>query len=342
MVVVPSNVTDIPSGALKRCESLGGLATLKIPDSISTMDVWDCKDVSCPLNGCSGATLGTRYCSGYDGVHAGRDAFKDAGSTTVVCVYTDGAAITNNTWAPSCELECNRGYSFPAFEQLQPTHPAPRECTRCPFPKRCPGGSATDPACKEGSQGPGCVQCSRKWFTFGHRCAECPETAVEGLVSFLAGLAAVAIFVVKVWGCTALQVPVSKLEEQRKKFNNRVTNLKSNIETGKQQKSELEDDNFAAFLSIHFFHLQLSAINFSLPGFPFPGLLRAIAQWMKYLFSLDFGSSVECFALPDGVIRNSTAALTVILGKSMMLLAGFTGMIGTMWLLGKCTGHATR
>eukprot|EP01046_Picozoa_sp_COSAG06_P033611 COSAG06_NODE_3443_length_5343_cov_2.163806_1_plen_1049_part_00 len=237
VVVVPSNVTDIPSGALKRCESLGGLATLKIPDSISTMDVWDCKDVSCPLNGCSGAALGTRYCSGYDGVHAGRDAFKDAGSTTVVCVYTDGAAITNNTWAPSCELECNRGYSFPAFEQLQPTRPAPRECTRCPFPKRCPGGSATDPACKEGSQGPGCVQCSRKWFTFGHRCAECPETAVEGLVSFLAGLAAVAIFVVKVWGCTALQ-PVSKLEEQRKKFNNRVTNLESNIETGKQQKSE--------------------------------------------------------------------------------------------------------
>jgi hypothetical protein len=97
-----------------------------------------------------------------------------------------------------------------------------------------------------------------------------------------------------------------------------------------------EINNGVAFFGITAFHLQLSAINLSLPGFPFSDMLRTIAKWISNLFSFDIGTAAapECFenakySEGDGVIKFKIGALCGAVGFAML----------AFWMIGKWTGR---
>ncbi|MDA8539113.1 hypothetical protein N9K47_00040 [bacterium] len=71
--------------------------------------------------------------------------------------------------------------------------------------------------------------------------------------------------------------------------------------------------NSAAFVSMFFYHLQMSTINLQIPSFPFPPFLKALGRWMAdYLATFNFGSFalLEC---NSGAISEIARAIIIVL-----------------------------
>jgi len=155
------------------------------------------------------------------------------------------------------------------------------------------------------------------WFTLGGSCAECPEGAGAELPLVLAGVALL-IIIVGVWKLTFFEI-VEDAEGAR-----------DNAETAATIQGQV--NNAAAFFGITAFHLQLSAINLSLPGFPFPDMLRAIARWMSNLVGLDIGTvaSPEC----HGVTGEKALPTKIALVYGTVAFVMFA-----LWMYGKCKGR---
>eukprot|EP01046_Picozoa_sp_COSAG06_P056556 COSAG06_NODE_10739_length_1626_cov_1.527177_1_plen_363_part_01 len=281
-VAIPDSVVTIGDYAFYECTSL---TTVTFEDSVVAIGEYafqGCNSLTTVSIGDSVVTIGggAFYCDASFGrlttvtigdsvENIGRLAF----TSTMVCVRTDdGAAPTNLPWMPSCAMTCDEGTIFPKFNQLNPDNPtvAP-ECTICPFPERCPGGPGEDAICAAGSKGAGCSECMRGWFAFGGGCTECPKGQGAQLLAPVLGAVAGVIVIVGVWKLSATPETVEDAEGARE-----------NAATAAAIQGQV--NNAVAFFGIAAFHLQLSAINLSLPGFPFPDMLRAIAQWMSNLF----------------------------------------------------------
>jgi hypothetical protein len=231
-------------------------------------------------------------------------------------------------------MTCEEGTSAPRGMELNPENPVTPGCTICPFPERCPGGGFDTP-CTAVSHGPGCSECIPGWYSVGGSCTECPEGGAARYVPLVLAIVAGIIIIVVVWKLSATPDALQELID--------------NAEDAKDLADDAdaihgEVSNAIAFFGITTFHLQLSAINLSLPGFPFSDMLRTIAKWISNLFSFDIGTAAapECFGNAkffgvwmtkysegDGVIKFKIGALCGAVGFAML----------AFWMIGKWTGR---
>jgi hypothetical protein len=250
------------------------------------------------------------------------DSLQSIGSRTFpdntgVCVDTDQPTATNLPWIPTCQM-CASGEIVPRFANLDETATAATTatCELCPFPERCPGGGG----CAQGAKGVGCSECWQGWFAFGGGCTECPEGAGVGLPIALVTAALVGI-IVGVWKLSATPEAVEAADGAR-----------DNAETAAAIQAQVS--NAVTFAGITAFHLQLAAINLSLPGFPFPGLLRSIARWVGTLFSFDIGTlaNPECNA-------GDLPGVEILALKSVTFLGLIVAVMLALWAFGKYKGR---
>jgi len=158
------------------------------------------------------------------------------------------------------------------------------------------------------------------WFAFGGGCTECPEGEGAQLLAPVLGAVAGVIIIVGVWKLSATPEIVDVAEGAR-----------DNAEGAAAIQGQV--NNAVAFFGIAAFHLQLSAINLSVPGFPFPDMLRAIAQWMSNLFGFDIGTlaNVECYGSSNGAVEAAE--------KITLLYGAVSFVMFALWMYGKCTGR---
>eukprot|EP01046_Picozoa_sp_COSAG06_P029547 COSAG06_NODE_2745_length_6354_cov_59.692246_5_plen_309_part_00 len=161
----------------------------------------------------------------------------------------------------------------------------------------------------------------RGWFAFGGGCTECPEGEGAQLLAPVLGVVASISIIVGVWKLSATPEIVEDAKGARE-----------NAETVVAIQGQV--NNAVAFFGITAFHLQLSAINLSVPGFPFPGLLRAIARWMSNMFGFDIGTA----AAPECNFRDEVAS-GIILLNTKILYGTVAFVMLAVWMYGKCKGR---
>ena len=159
------------------------------------------------------------------------------------------------------------------------------------------------------------------WFAFGGGCTECPEGEGAQLLAPVLGAVAGVIIIVGVWKLSATPETVEGAEGARE-----------NAEGAAAIQGQV--NNAVAFFGIAAFHLQLSAINLSVPGFPFPDMLRAIAQWMSNLFGFDIGTIASPECKLDTRSQGSVVAI-----KSLALYGAVAFVMLAVWMYGKCKGR---
>ena len=209
---------------------------------------------------------------------------------------------------------CGQGEVAPTFQNLgETTTPT---CELCPFPARCPEGAG----CAQGAKGVGCSECQSLYFALSGECAQCPEGASLELPIAL-GIVAVVIIGVCIWKLSATPEVVDEAEGAR-----------GNAEAAVQAHGHV--NNAVAFAGIAAFHFQLSAIKLSLPGFPFPPALRAIARWIDNLIGFDLGelASPEC----QNTDLRGYDSLAI---KTGLINATFVVLMLALWLAGKRSGR---
>jgi hypothetical protein len=162
------------------------------------------------------------------------------------------------------------------------------------------------------------------WFAFGGGCTECSEGEGAQLLAPVLGAVAGVIIIVGVWKLSTTPETVEDAEGARE-----------NAETAAAIQGQV--NNAVAFFGIAAFHLQLSAINLSVPGFPFPDMLRAIAQWMSNLFGFDIGT----IASPECNLEGTYLAVEVVAIKSLALYGVVAFVMFAVWMYGNAKAAAT-
>ena len=305
VVDIPAGVTTIPMYAFRDCTIM---TAVTIPDSVLAIQYGAFPQQTGKPGAASLATV--VISANVESI--GYAAF---GTAATVCVDTDQAVAPNLPWVPTCN-QCAEGTALPLFYLLDSTSESAPGCTPCPFPERCPGGTT----CAPGARDLGCADCRDGWFAFGGGCSECPEgIGLEAPIALSAALGTGII--ARVWKLAGRAENAEDLEGMR-----------GGAVTARGVQGQV--NNAVAFVGITAFHLQLSAINLDLPGFPYPRVLRTIARWIENVIGFDFGTvaSPECQSPGE-------SAYGVLKFKTFFVNAVFVAVMMALWLIGKGTGR---